>query len=251
MLSSLIPISDSVPTRRTPVVTVGLILANLVMFFRTPDFGQGLSSAVYFVRNAPVPCQLPDSCPAAVQFGEGATVAIPDRGIGSFLVAVLVSTFLHAGWAHILGNMLFLWIYGNNIEDNLGHVRYLVFYLLGGIAAGLAHAVTHIDSPVPAVGASGAVAAVMGAYLLVYPRARINVLVFLGFFITVVQVSAFTVLAVWFVFQLFTGVQEATGAVSVAWMAHVGGFVFGVAVMYLLGGRPQKPHQVWHPAWRY
>jgi membrane associated rhomboid family serine protease len=241
---SLIPISDANPTRRFPIVTIGLIVANVLVFFQEPDLGGGsVAAARYFFANAPSPCQLSDSCPV--------TLPIPDRGIVSFLGAVLFSTFLHAGILHIAGNMLFLWVFGNNVEDYLGRVRYLIFYLLGGIAAAFAHILTHLDDAVPSVGASGAVAAVMGAYLILFPRARVNVLVPIFIIFTVIQMSAIAVLGLWFLYQFLIGLQEATGANQVAWMAHVGGFVFGVCAILLLGGRPQRRGPaIWHPGWR-
>lgn len=243
----LIPISDTNPARRFPFVTISLIVLNVVAFFQTPGFGTDLSGARYFVKNAPIPCQLPDTCPAEV-FGFG----IPERGLGSFLFAIVLSTFLHAGFIHLLGNLLFLWIFGNNIEDHLGHVRYLLFYIAGGIAAGMAHVITHIDEPIPSVGASGAVAAVMGAYILLFPRARVNVLIPIFVIFTIVQLPAIAVLGIWLVYQFVIGAQEAsTGATQVAWMAHVGGFVFGTVMIFILGGRPQKPIPHWGSEWRY
>jgi membrane associated rhomboid family serine protease len=272
---SLIPISDANPTRRFPIVTIGLIVANvLAFFFLEPNFGNGAPAGEYFFENAPMPCQLEDTCPAGFVLGEGGTAAlndrdleevrrnpgavrqqigsfrlavVPDRDLMSFFGAVLLSTFLHAGFLHIVGNLLFLWVFGNNVEDFLGPVKYLGFYLLGGIAAAFAHIFTHIGDISPTVGASGAVAAVMGAYLVLFPRARVTTLV-IFFFITVIELSAIAVLGIWFVFQFITGAQEAAGATSVAWMAHVGGFVFGVVGIYLLGGRPHRPR--WEPSWR-
>jgi membrane associated rhomboid family serine protease len=142
-------------------------------------------------------------------------------------------------------------VFGNNVEDFLGSARYLVFYVLGGFAASFAHVVTHADDAIPTVGASGAVAAVMGAYLVLFPRARVNVLVPIIFIWTVIQMSAFAVLGLWFVYQFLIGAQEAAGATQVAWLAHVGGFVFGVVAIYLLGGRPHRPSPaLWRPGWR-
>ena len=247
---ALIPISDANPTRRFPIVTVILIAINAFVFFAVqPDFGSSIEGNVYFVEEAPIPCQLNDECRYdAIQIApQTEPVDIPERGFTSFLKASVFSTFLHAGWLHIIGNMLFLWVFGNNIEDFLGRVKYVLFYLLGGLAATFAHVLTHLDSHSPGVGASGAVAAVMGAYLLLYPRARVNVLVPIFFFITVIQMSAWAVLGVWFVYQFFYAYQEATVATGVAWMAHVGGFVFGLVAIFLLGGRPQRPAPLWEP----
>ena len=257
---SLIPISDANPTRRFPVVTVVLIALNVVAFFQTPGLGQSAESQPYFFEHAPIACQVQDTCPTSLP---GTVLTIPDRGLGSFLVAVVFSTFLHAGFLHIIGNMLFLWVFGNNVEDFLGRIKFVAFYLIGGIAASLAHVAwtlgrspegctkVQISACVPSVGASGAVAAVMGAYLLLYPRARVNVLVPIFFFITVVQMSALAVLGIWFVYQFIIGYQDISGVTEVAWMAHVGGFVFGLIGIFVLGGRPQRPRPRWEPEWRY
>lgn len=253
---SLIPISDANPTRRFPVVTLALILANVVMFFQEPWTRGGFALERYFFREAPIPCQLPAECPEGqIEIGQGVFVEIPPRGLGSFLWALLLSTFLHANLLHIAGNMLFLWVFGNNIEDHLGRVKYVAFYLAGGFAASFAHVFWELkDLPctnqsfgacVPSVGASGAVAAVMGAYLLLFPRARVNVLVPIFFFITVTQMSAFAVLAIWFVYQFIIAAQELAGPSGVAWMAHVGGFVFGLVGIFLLGGRPHPARPAW------
>ena len=233
-------------------MTVGLILANvLAFFFLQPGLGNTAEANVYFIENAPIPCQLEESCEFdAIQVDPSLPpTPIPDRGLFSFLQAILLSTFLHAGLLHIGGNMLFLWVFGNNIEDHLGRLKYLLFYLAAGFAAAFAHILTHSNSVAPTVGASGAVAGVMGAYILLYPRAKVNVLIPIFILWTVVRWPAIAVLGLWIVFQLWTGYQETSGAVSVAWMAHVGGFVFGIAAMFLLGGRPQRPRIEWEPQW--
>jgi Uncharacterized membrane protein (homolog of Drosophila rhomboid) len=239
---SLIPISDVNPTRRTPYVTIGLIAANVIMFFMTPGLGQTQESQLYFIQHAPAPCELVDRCTASV--------AIPDS-TPEVLFAVLVAMFLHAGWFHIIGNLLFLWVFGNNIEDHLGHFKYLLFYLAGGFAAAGAHIFTHLDSVAPIVGASGAVAAVMGAYLVLHPQAKVNVLVPIIFIFTIIQMPAVIVLGVWFLYQFLIGTQELAGQGGVAWMAHVGGFAFGAIGIFLLGGRPLPPaYHNPYPSWR-
>jgi membrane associated rhomboid family serine protease len=247
---ALIPISDANPTRRFPIVTVLLIAVNAFVFLAVqPDFGTSVEANVYFVEEAPIPCQLQDQCEFdAIQVAtDRPPVFIPERSLSEFLSASVFSTFLHAGWLHLLGNMLFLWVFGNNVEDFLGRVKYAAFYLLGGLAATFAHVLTHLGSHAPGVGASGAVAAVMGAYLLLYPRARVNTLVPIFFFLTVIQLSAWAVLGVWFLYQFVYAYQEATIATGVAWMAHVGGFVFGLVAIYLLGGRPHRALSAWGP----
>ena len=260
---SLIPISDANPTRRFPIVTVILIAANVLFFFVEPGFGQSTAANTYFYENAPVPCQLTDECPTEPLLGPGLPnpITIPQRGIGSFLLATIYSTFLHAGFLHIIFNMLFFWVFGNNVEDYLGRVKFILFYLAGGIAASLAHDAWSLATSgpcppdpggcVPSVGASGAVAAVMGAYILLYPRARVNVLVPILFIFTFMRLSALAVLAIWFAYQFFIGFQSSSGAVEVAWMAHVGGFVFGLVAIFLLGGRPHRePPLHYQPNWR-
>jgi membrane associated rhomboid family serine protease len=258
---SLIPLSDVNPTRRFPIVTVALIVANVIVFFTEPGLGLTDSATVYFYDHAPVPCQLPDECPQG----------IPDHSTIGLIWAMIVSTFLHAGPLHIAGNMLFLWVFGNNIEDFLGRAKFVLFYVLGGLGASLAHILWMLrDLPtspppleacfrgvvscgpyVPAVGASGAVAAVMGAYLLLFPKARVNVLVPIFIIWTVVQMSAFAVLGLWFLYQFLIAAQELSVGTEVAWMAHVGGFVFGVLAILAFGGRPHMPQRAWQPDWRY
>jgi len=159
--------------------------------------------------------------------------------------------FLHGGWMHFLGNMLFLWIFGDNVEDRLGHARYLVFYLLSGYAATLGHFLSSPSSAVPAIGASGAISGVLGAYLFLHPKARIQTLIFFGFFARLTLVPAWVFLPLWFLIQLFSGLaslgapnaQEGGG---VAFFAHIGGFVAGPALLFLLGGgrRPRQPSEL-------
>ena len=255
----LIPISDANPTRRFPVVTVGLIIANVIAFLREPFTQGAVAVDRFFFQEAPIPCQLSDRCPDAVQLAADVTVQIPQRGLSSFLIAVLVSTFLHANILHIAGNMLFLWVFGNNIEDHLGKVKYLAFYLAGGVFAAMAHVFwaaralpctsESYGACVPAIGASGAVAAVMGAYMLLFPRARVRVLVPVFIFF-MMQLPALAVLGLWFLYQFVIGAQAATGSTEVAWMAHVGGFVFGLIGIYLLGGRPHHPPPIWDANYR-
>jgi membrane associated rhomboid family serine protease len=162
--------------------------------------------------------------------------------------SILVSMFLHGGWAHLLGNMLYLWIFGDNVEDRLGHLKYLVFYLACGWAATLAHAWANPQSAMPAIGASGAIAGVLGAYLVIFPRARVLTLIPLGFFLRLTELPAVIVLGLWFVLQLFSGVASlgarTAEAGGVAWWAHIGGFAVGLAVGFAVralrfGERPR------------
>ena len=271
---ALIPLSDANPTKNFPIVTVTLIAINILVFlFVQPGFGVSPEAAQYFYENAPVPCQLARECPTAVF-----PSAIATPSLSEFVWSLVFSTFLHGGFLHLGGNMLFLWVFGNNIEDYLGRVKYVAFYLLGGLAASLAHVLwtlrldqmsegavsaclqgtsetcSAIGQYVPAVGASGAVAAVMGAYLILYPRHKVNVLVPIVIIWTVIKMSAFIVLGLWFVYQFLIGGPDIAGVggnSGVAWMAHVGGFVFGAVGIFLLGGRPHHPsHGFMQPGWR-
>jgi membrane associated rhomboid family serine protease len=168
---------------------------------------------------------------------------------GSDIQSIFLSMFLHGGWAHILGNMLYLWIFGDNVEDRLGHVPYLVFYLLAGVAATLAHAFASPHSTMPAIGASGAISGVLGAYLIMFPKARVVTIIPLGFFLRMAELPALVVLGMWFVLQLFSGAAS-LGAASaqesggVAWWAHIGGFVFGMIVGVFFRGRTE-PRTGW------
>ena len=160
------------------------------------------------------------------------------------MMTILTSMFLHGGILHLLGNMLYLWIFGDNIEDRMGHGRYLLFYLLGGVAAAAAQVALDPQSPIPMVGASGAIAAVLGGYLLEYPHARIRSIIFLGYFIRFVHVPAIIVLGFWFLLQFFSGflALSATAAEGgVAYFAHIGGFVAGVLLIkFFTVGRPKQ-----------
>lgn len=218
----MIPLRDANPTRRTPVVTIALVVACLAIFaYELGLLATGAAALDAFVRTfGVVPADLTGAW-----------------GAGSFLsmeTATLVSSqFLHGGWLHVLGNLLYLWIFGNNIEDRFGRLAFLLFYLAGGVAAALAQVLIDPASDVPMIGASGAIAAILGAYLVLYPRARITSLVFLGFFYQLIAVPAVIVLAFWFVLQLVDGLASlgvsGVGG-GVAFFAHIGGFLFGIAV---------------------
>jgi membrane associated rhomboid family serine protease len=230
----VIPLRDANPTRRTPIVTLTLIAACFVAF--AYELGILASSGEtgldrIFGQYGLVPADLTSSLAA------GAWLSAP-------VVAIFTSLFLHGGWLHLLGNMLYLWIFGNNVEDRLGRPFFLAFYLLGGVVAGLTQVAIAPDSNVPLIGASGAIAATLGAYLVLYPRARILSLVFLGFFYQLIEVPAILVLGFWFVLQLIDGVASlgATNAQGgVAFFAHIGGFVAGALVAAALRGRGPGP----------
>ncbi len=232
----MFPLHDDNPTTRTPFVTVGLIVACSFAFLWQLALGeQGGWRAVVSLGVIP-----------AVLVG-GRELA-PELALVPAEATVLTSMFLHGGWMHLIGNMLYLWIFGNNIEDSMGHVRFIAFYLLCGAAAAFAQVLPDPASTVPMIGASGAISGVLGAYLLLYPKARVLVLVFLGFFVTTVRIPAMYVLGFWFVLQFFNAAVTDPGQGGVAWWAHVGGFVAGAALILVfrdkrvpLFGRRQGP----------
>ena len=222
----MIPLRDANPTRRAPIVTIGLIVACFVVFaYEVGSLASGGGALDAFVRAwGVVPAEL-TSAWAAGSFASTETVTL------------LSSQFLHGGWLHILGNLLYLWIFGNNIEDRFGRRAFPIFYLAGGAVAGLTQVLIDPTSDVPLIGASGAIAAILGAYLVLYPRARITSLVFLGFFYQLIDVPAVIVLAFWFVLQLVDGLASlGVGSVGggVAFFAHIGGFAFGALVAVVI-----------------
>ena len=231
----MIPLRDANPTRRTPLVTIAIILACIAAFayeLGTEATG-GAAALERFLREfGLIPAEL---------------LAQLDRGdvVGPETATLLSSMFLHGGWLHLVGNLLFLWIFGNNIEDRVGRLAFVGFYLAGGIAAAAAQIAIDPGSRIPMIGASGAIAAVLGAYLVLYPRAKILSLVFLGFFYQLIEVPAIIVLGIWFGLQLIDGVAslgfEGTEG-GVAFFAHIGGFVAGAAIALVIrltrDGRP-------------
>ena len=226
----MIPLSDENPTRSTPYVTYLLIAANVLVFAYQFSLGAGADD---FIRSC-------GFLPAELATGQD--VGVPTC-VDPLYLTILTSMFMHGGLLHIGSNMLFLWIFGNNVEDAMGPLRYLFFYLACGIAAALAQtyitlAVTPELAAVPNVGASGAIAGVLGAYIMLFPGARVRTLVALGFFWSVARVPAVIVLGMWFVSQFFQGVgalDPAVGANSgVAFWAHIGGFVTGLVLAKLL-----------------
>jgi membrane associated rhomboid family serine protease len=230
----VIPLRDANPTRRSPIVTLALIAACFIAF--AYELGVLASSGEaglnrFFLEHGVVPADLTRSIRG------GAWLSGPVLGL-------LTSLFLHGGWLHLLGNMLYLWIFGNNIEDRLGPVPFLCFYVAGGVIAGLAQVAIAPDSTLPLVGASGAIAATLGAYLVLFPRARILSLVFLGFFYQLIEVPALFVLGFWFVLQLVDGVASLGGTNvqgGVAFFAHIGGFAAGAIVAVAFRGRGPGP----------
>ena len=240
----MIPLKDYNPTRRFPVITLVLIAINIGVYFfvQKPFDGNEVRQALYPYEVAAIPCEVVQGRPltedeiiTTFQTGDdtscerpspGEAEAYPDKSVW---LALLYSMFLHGSLAHIGGNMLFLWIFGNNIEDRMGIGGYIGFYLLAGLVASVAHVLVQPDSTVPVVGASGAIAGVMGAYLVLFPNVRILSLILFFIFR---PISAKWLLGIWFVTQFFTSPNA-----GVAWVAHVGGFVFGALVALFLRDR--------------
>jgi membrane associated rhomboid family serine protease len=216
-----IPLKDTNPSRTYPVVNISLILANVAVFLYQFTLPPAAFKA-FVLSNATVPARIPSFLAGHAGF---ATAFLP----------LLTSMFLHAGLLHIAGNMLFLWIFGDNIEDFFGHLRYLLFYLTCGIGAGLLHILFNLSSTVPALGASGAISGVMGAYMLLYPRERILTLVF----IFVIPIPAVFILGYWFLLQFLAGINAlgASASGGVAVWAHVGGFLLGMLLTGLVRRR--------------
>ena len=221
----MIPLRDANPTRRTAIVTLAIVVACGIAF----GWELGLLARGEAAFEA-----------AITEWGvvPGRLTAAWDRGewLSGETLTLFSSQFLHGGWLHLLGNLLYLWIFGNNVEDRLGRLGFLVFYLTGGVIAGWPRSPSIRGSPIPTIGASGAIAATLGAYLVFFPGARVTSLVFLGFFYQLVRVPAAIVLVLWFALQLLDGIGSlgVTQGGGVAFFAHIGGFVFGAVVAWLV-----------------
>lgn len=218
----MIPLRDRNPSGRFPLVTILLIIANAAVFIYQLSLGAKLPP--FFYRYALIPAHI-------FSLGEA-----PGITPGVHFFPFLTSMFLHGGWLHVIGNMWYLWIFGDNVEDRLGHGRFLLFYVVCGIGAAAAHVMLNPHSTVPCVGASGAIAGVLGAYFISFPFARVVTLVPIFFFFTVIEIPAVIILLFWFVLQFFSGTLSImtaaqTGSGGVAWWAHVGGFVFGMILI--------------------
>lgn len=245
----MFPYRDENETQRTSIFTISIIALNALAWFFVQGAGSTFALAKSVCELGLIPGELTLSLRPGTSFpvGEGVVCATdPGRQISH----VITSMFLHGSWMHILGNMWFLWIFGNNIEDSVGHFRFLVFYLVCGIAAAMAQVLASPDSPIPMVGASGAISGIMGAYLVLYPRVRVYAFIFLGFFFTSVGMPAWVMLGYWFLIQIISGaVSIGAEGGGVAFWAHAGGFIAGVALIKLFV-RPEyvEAHQQHH--WR-
>jgi membrane associated rhomboid family serine protease len=220
----MIPLKDENPSRTTPVVTLALIALNLAAFIYELSLGAAELERLIFVAGI-----VPYEITRMVDIGPAAAVPIP--------LTMITGMFLHGGPLHLAGNMLYLWIFGNNVEDSMGHVRFLGFYLLCGFVASLIHILAEPDSTLPMIGASGAIAGVLGAYALLFPRARIWTLVFMFFFVRMVSIPAYLLLGFWFIMQI---ASIGRGG-QVAWVAHVGGFAAGALLVRLFTERYRYP----------
>jgi membrane associated rhomboid family serine protease len=237
----VIPLRDANPTRRTPWVTIGLIAINVAVFFLwQPITGTPREQARFFFCHGAIPDEL---------FGLQPIPAVADAcGGKSVLVSLFTSMFLHGGFLHIAGNMLYLWVFGNNVEDRMGRVTFVLFYLLAGVVAAYGEALAHPSSQVPLIGASGAIAGALGAYLVMFPHARVVTLIPLFFFLQLAELPAVFVLGFWFVLQAFQGVGALAGDTGgVAWWAHIGGFAFGAVVALLFYRSRERP--AYRPGW--
>ena len=256
----MIPLRDENPTARRAVVTILLIVVNIAIYFgvQFPKHNDANAEALFEYRWAGVPCEIHTGKPVVVA-PEGTVPAsactITASGIDTpqaafphknIWLAVFFSMFLHASILHVLGNMLFLWIFGNNVEDQLGPFWFLVLYLGGGIVASLVHILGNLDSTAPFLGASGAIAVVMGAYIVWFPRARILTLVPIVLIFVPVRLPAIILLGFWFVLQVFT--QSSSG---IATLAHIGGFLFGALVAYVLARTAGFPKRAPLPGGAY
>ena len=278
----MLPLKDNIPTARFPIVTVAFIAINVIAFiwqlnFPTDErldqagFGaidqsaleygaipdritnpsEDLNCAVGAVESAGQ-LQAGIVCPGSREFREAEVAGRSDPGLAPipidqapWWVTLFTSMFMHGGILHIAGNMLFLWVFGNNIEDSMGRVKFALFYLLAGLIAVYSQALIDPGSTAPTIGASGAVAGVLGAYALLHPRARILTLIFIIFFVTLVEIPALILLAVWFVLQFIPALGqvavESGGDQGIAYFAHVGGFLFGLAAIKLFATRRREP----------
>jgi membrane associated rhomboid family serine protease len=232
----MIPFRDNIPSRSFPFITILIIATNIFVFLYELALGRYLE-------------------PFLMQYGvvPAAVFSWPEshQPVSAIVVPFFTSMFLHGGWLHLIGNMWYLWIFGDNVEDRLGHFTYLIFYLLCGLGAGIVHTILNYDVVVPSIGASGAIAGVLGAYLVSYPGARILTLIPIFIFMQIIEIPAVIVLGFWFIMQFLSGTASLASATAnaggVAWWAHVGGFVVG---MILVGMFPRRDRPRYDYRWR-
>jgi membrane associated rhomboid family serine protease len=214
----MIPLHDDNPTRITPYLTIGFIVICVLVFFWQLSLGENVQRAIYSLGMIP-----------ATVFGDKSLP--PDLILVPAWMTMFTSMFMHGGFMHLIGNMLYLWIFGNNVEDSMGYVRFIVFYFLCGIAAVFAQALPNPDSEIPMIGASGAISGVLGAYLLLFPHAKVLVAIPFGFYLHTMRIPAGFVLGFWFIMQLISSVGSNSQQGGVAFGAHIGGFVAGMLLI--------------------
>jgi len=220
----MIPIKDDNPRILFPFVTILLIVVNILVFIYQSKFGHNVQVFVYKFGAIPLRIAHPEQ-----------TSVIPlmyRSGIPPALT-LITSMFLHGGFLHLAGNMLYLWIFGDNVEGIMGHARFLFFYLICGILASLGHVLLHSSSVAPMIGASGAISAVLGAYAVRFPAARVHVLIIFFFFIRIIRVPAIIMLGIWFIVQIMSNLLAGPAQEGVAWSAHIGGFISGIVFVFM------------------
>jgi membrane associated rhomboid family serine protease len=227
----MIPLRDINPTYRFPLVTVAIIGLNVAVYLLELLYQVSGQLDRFFLSYAVIPYELTRG------------VDLPPPSLHPAFLTIFTAMFMHSGFLHISGNMLYLWIFGNNVEDDMGPVRFLVFYLVCGTAATVAQVAVSPGSRVPNIGASGAIAGVLAAYLIMHPRAQVETLLFLGYFIRIIRLPAIIVLGFWIVIQLFQGVLSLGVAQTggVAWFAHIGGFITGLVLVNVFRQRQRRP----------
>jgi membrane associated rhomboid family serine protease len=245
----VIPLKDDIPTRRFPVLTVGIIVTCAVVYFLFEHglWNLGATGNQRVVDYGAIPYELTHPGQHCIQQGQqiACGTGVPDT-VSTWLT-VFSSMFMHGSFLHLGGNMLFLWIFGNNIEDSMGRPRFVAFYLLGGVAAIAGQTLIDPNAAGPTVGASGAIAAVLGGYALLYPRARVVTLVFIIIFFTILELPALIVLGLWILLQALYGaadLAQPVGGGGVAYFAHIGGFLFGLLTIKLFANNVHDDYQV-------
>jgi membrane associated rhomboid family serine protease len=247
----LFPLKDDIPTRRFPVLTAAIIGICVFVYFVLERGGLelGATGNERALEYGAVPYEVTHPGEECLAQGDQVVCGEPveDTGMAPWWLTIFTSMFLHGGLLHLGGNMLFLWIFGNNIEDSMGRIRFVAFYLLGGVAALAAQVLIDPSAPVPTIGASGAIAAVLGGYAILYPRARVVTLIFIIIIFTIVELPALLVLGLWFGIQVLYGASELGqplgGSGGVAYFAHIGGFVFGLLLIRLFANDVQEDYE--------
>jgi len=218
----MFPIYDDVPTKRFPLITIVIIITNTAVFLYQSSLGSGQNAFVHYLGLIP--------------YEISHNMEIFTDGPALIYSAIFTSLFIHGGFIHLAGNMLFLWIFGNNVEDYVGRINFIIFYFICGIVSALTQTLTDLNSTVPMIGASGAIAGVLGAYLILYPKAKVNTVIIFGFFIRMIKIPAVIVLSFWIIYQFLYGIfslAESSGEGGTAWFAHIGGFISGFILIKL------------------